>query len=117
MSEATVEQLEVEIDQARSVIAMSDDIDKLFKNKAFRNVILEQYFREEAVRLVALRMDREFQTPERQLTIHRQMDGIGSLGAFLHRITQAAETARASIEAMQEMQGQILAGDDPFGEE
>jgi hypothetical protein len=111
MSNATVEQLEVEIDQARSIIAMSSDIDKLFKNKQFQNVVVREYFNNEAVRLVALRGDREFQTEERQASIGRQMDGIGSFNSFLHRLQMAAEQAAASIEAMQELQGNILAGD------
>ena len=111
MSNQQVEQLEVEIDQARSIIALSDDINKLYSYKPFKNVILDQYFREEAVRLVALKGDREFQTPERQEAVLRQMDGIAALNAFLHRIMMAAQNARDSLDEMQNAQAEALEED------
>ena len=112
MSNQQVEQLEVEIDQARSIIALSDDINKLYSNKQFKNVILDQYFREESIRLVALKGDREFQTPERQASVLRQMDGIAGLNAFMHRIMVAADHARDSMAAMQEAQADALKESD-----
>ena len=111
MSNQQAEQLEVEIDQARSIIALSDDINKLYNYKPFQNVFLEQYFREEAVRLVALKGDREFQTDERQATVLRQMDGIATLNAFMHRIMVAADHARDSMGEMQEAQADALKTD------
>jgi len=108
MSNQQVEQLEVEIDQARSIIALSDDIEKLHNNKQFKNVILDQYFREEAIRLVSLKGDRAFQTPDLQASVLRQMDGISGLNAFFHRIVMAANQARESLAEMQEAQSAAL---------
>lgn len=112
MSNSEVEQLEVEIDQARHVISLNDDLTKLFKYKPFKTVFIDQYFREEAIRLVALKSDPEFQTPERQASIDRQMIGIGSLNAYFNRISGAAQLAADGIAAMQEAQSEALNEED-----
>ena len=39
-----IKQLEMSIDEAKELIALGDSIERLYKNKDFKKVILEGYF-------------------------------------------------------------------------
>ena len=112
MSNSEVEQLEIEIDAARHVISLNDDLNKLFKYKPFKTVFLDQYFKEEAIRLVGLKSDPEFQTTERQIAIDRQMFAISGLNAYFNRISGAAALASQAMAEMQEAQAEALNAED-----
>ncbi|MBP93668.1 MAG: hypothetical protein CMC55_06075 [Flavobacteriaceae bacterium] len=65
-------------------IELAENITKLTKNSLFKKVILQGYFKDEAVRLVSLLSDANQQSPEVQALINNAMRGIGELQSWLN---------------------------------
>ena len=57
MIDNQVEEIELEINQAKEKVALKDSLEKLIKNRDFKKVITEGYFEQEAIRLVLLKAD------------------------------------------------------------
>jgi hypothetical protein len=77
-------------------------LDTLTKNKAFKALIREGYLKNEAVRLVHLKAAPAMQSPEMQENIIRDINGIGSLIGYLHKIEVQADMAAQAINADEE---------------
>ena len=103
-----IETLEIEINQARAVIKLNDDLQKLFKDAKFKQIILKGYFEDEAMRLCALKSDRAFQTEDGQKTLDRQIWGLGALNAYFTKIEQVAATAQQAMDEMEQTQNELM---------
>jgi hypothetical protein len=99
MQSSTVEEIQVEINEAREVIGLGDDLNRLMQTKEFKAVITEGYFKEEAVRLVELKAAPQMQAVERQAAILGAIDGIGQLQQHFNKIWVMADQAKAAIES------------------
>jgi hypothetical protein len=108
MSQADIETLEVQMDQAKAIIKLNNDLSSLFNDSRFKEIIVQGYFNDEAVRLCALKSDIEFQSDDRQMTLDRQIWGLGSLNAYFLRIGRAASMAQQSIDADANTHSELL---------
>lgn len=82
--EEAVEEVRVTEEQAKYHIEMMDALERLYKNKDFKTVFLDGYFKEEASRLVLLRADHNIQQEEKTVqSIDDKIVGIGELRQFL----------------------------------
>jgi hypothetical protein len=93
-----VEEIQLNIDQARGVVALGESLDRLFQNPDFREVIVEGYFRDEAVRLVELKAAPQMAKPQYQEPILKAIDAIGALQQHFNKIRLMADQARQAIE-------------------
>jgi hypothetical protein len=109
MSTQAIQQIEHNIKQAKQALAFNSALDRLFANRDFKQVILDGYFREEAIRLVHLKADPNFQTAERQSEIMVSLDAIGNLSRFFVTTRQLATQAGNSITADEAMLEELLA--------
>jgi hypothetical protein len=101
MTNDTVKQLEQNIENSKVLVETGAALERLMSNKDFQRVILTGYFKDEAVRLVHLKADQNMQTPERQASIVKQLDAVGSLSSFLNYVHYASEQGLKSIKANQ----------------
>ena len=104
----TVEkQIEISIDQARSVIERKNTAMKMIESPAFKEIIEEGYFREEAARLVGLMADPEFASEDKQEEIRNDMMGISALRFYIVNLlrmgSQMEQSLAASEEALDEL--------------
>lgn len=104
-----IERIEDDIKRARQLVEIGEYIEHLKNNRAFRKVILEGYFQDEAIRLVHLKGDSNMQSPESQASILRQMDAIAALSEFLTTQLQKASMAVKSIEYNEQTRDELLA--------
>lgn len=102
-----VAEIEVSMQQAKQTIAMADALERLHHNADFKQIILEGYFKDEAVRLVHIKGDPNLQDPVKQASIVRDMDAIASLRLFFGTIYQRADWARSAMDAGQEALDEI----------
>jgi cysteinyl-tRNA synthetase len=93
-----IEQIELNIKQAKEMVALGNCLESLRNNKSFRKLIIEGYFEKEAVRLVHLKSDYNMQTEESQKSIDTQMFAIGSLSQYFNTIAHQAMLAEKAIE-------------------
>jgi|TARA_B110000211_G_C13986789_1_gene512085 hypothetical protein len=107
-TEEQLQELEDNINDAKHFIDIKDSTIKLFKNKEFKKVVLDYYFKEEAARLVMAKSSSL--NEEQKKMIDNMMYGIGALSNFfdsvLTRGTQAEQAYRddelARTEILQE---------------
>lgn len=109
MTNETVQRIEENIAHAKSFVELDKALQRLIENRDFRLVIKEGYLEKEAIRLVHLRGDPAFQTPERQAAVLGQIDAIGQLLGYFRTISFNASSALKSIEADEAARDEILA--------
>lgn len=102
MSSSNEAEIQISIEEANETIDFAKSLDKLHKNRDFKKVILEGYFKEEAIRLVNLKADPAVQSPERQESIIQAIDAIGALRNFFGTAYQKASWAEGAIDAAEE---------------
>ena len=100
-TEEQLEYLEANMAEARHFVDVKNSLIKLQKNRDFKKVITEYYFKEEAARLVMAKSSNL--TEEQQKVIDKMIYGIGSLAKFfdstLSRGVQSEQTLVEDEEA------------------
>lgn len=117
MSNPNIDALEQQIESKRHQIEQSNALERLMKNKDFQNIVVEGYFKQEAIRLVSAKGARENQAPNIQADILRDMDGIGSFQRHLALITMKGELAADSLGESEAMLDSLRADELAQGDE
>ena len=113
MSHADVVELELNIKEAKDIVALGDALERLEKNRDFKKVIKEAYLHEEAIRLVHLKADANMQNERIQQNVLRDIDSIGAFAQFLQEVFRRADMARDAVIACEETLDDIRGeGDD-----
>lgn len=94
-----VVEIELQMKDAEEMIELEKALERLDKNRDFKRLIRQGYLTNEAVRLVQLKGAPGCQDPKTQAAILRDIDGIGSLLCFFHKVHHEADVARRVIEA------------------
>ncbi len=92
-----INSIERSVKDARKAKDLGVSLERLMKNRDFLAVIKTGYFTDEAVRLVHLRGDTLYQTPDRQAAILKEIDSIASLNQYLTVIRMLADQAEKAI--------------------
>lgn len=107
MNTQQIEELELNIDQAKDLVNRGQAVNRLLENKDFNAIIRQGYFHDEAVRLVHLKSSPAMRTEEKQTAILKEMDGIGSLLGYLQKLQHQAELAQQAIEESEDTLAEI----------
>lgn len=102
MSTEQIQALQDSIVNDQKHVDLASSLSRLVGNKDFIKVVKEGYFNKEAIRLVHLKSDPSMQTPERQASILRDIDAIGSFRGFLDLIDSRGAQARRAIDTAEE---------------
>ena len=105
---STVEQIEVSIEVAKRSIKESEAIDRLFRNKDFKMVITEGYFKDNAALLVQRKAMPGMADQANQMSIENAMIGIGELQQFLFMKRVQGKQFAADLEAMNNTREELL---------
>lgn len=108
MTNQTVQAIEENIRQAKVIVGMGEALERLRAHRDFKAVILDGYFKQEAIRLVHLKADPSMQSPDMQKSIIAQMDAIGSLNQYFTAVYQQASIASKAISSDEEARDEIL---------
>lgn len=108
MSQDAINEIESNIKKAKEIVNIGVALERLKSNRDFKLVISTGYFTDEAVRLVHLKGDPQFQTQERQEAIIKQMDSIGMLSSYFYTLMRNASLAQKAIESDEEMRDELL---------
>lgn len=110
-AEQQLQQIEVTIEEAKSVIKLKDAYVRLLNNDDFKAVIQKGYFEDESVRCVLMRGMPNFDSEDAQKKILRDIDGIGTLRQFFISLQKKAMMSENAIAANAEAREEILAED------
>jgi len=106
-----LQQLEVSLDQAKEAVALKQAVLDLSKNKNFKKVVNDGYFKEEAARLVLIKSDDNMQEEDKQKSIGRQIDAVGTFRQYLATQIALGNMAERAIEADENTREEILEED------
>lgn len=116
--EDEIQQVEVQIEHAKEVVALGDAIRRLEKNRDFQRVFGDVYMKEEATRLTLLTADPNLDEPQRA-NVLISLRAIGECFGFLRaRKMQADLMAKELVEAedvLDQMRLADAAGDNADG--
>jgi len=103
-----IESVEISMDLAKKVVTRRDMLLRLYSNKDFEQLISEEYFTNEASRLVLIKADPDMQTKDKQKGIERSMVGIGALRQYFQVIMQQGNMAERALLADAETHEELL---------
>lgn len=109
MTSQAIQAIDRNIKDAKATLEIGTALERLRGNKDFKKIIVEGYFRDEAVRLVHLKGDPSMQGEQYQRSIISQMDAISSLNQYFTTIMHQAGLATKSIAADEETLEELLA--------
>jgi len=105
-NEEQLEQLESSMAEAKHFIDIKNSLLKLQKNRDFKKVITEYYFKEEAARLVMAKS--AGLSEEQQVLIDNMIYGIGSLAKFLDSTLARGNQAELALAEDEEAKAEII---------
>lgn len=111
MQKTLIEEIELNIEQAKTIVARGNALERLRNNRDFKKIIVEGYFEKEAIRLVHLKSDFNMQDDVSQASITKQMDAIGSLSQYFSNIFRESDLASKAISHDEETREELLAED------
>lgn len=106
-----IAQIEQSIEQSKADLALGNALARLFENRDFKKVVLDGYFKDEAIRLVHLLVDPNMQDAEKQNAILSEMRGIGSLRSYFHLLEHKSAMAIKSIPYSEETLAELTAAE------
>lgn len=111
MTQDTVQLIEQNIKWSKEIVEVHKALIRLEDSRDFRKLIKEGYLQQEAIRLVHLKADPAYQTPERQAAILNDINAIGGLLQFFRTVTHNGMVAAKSIEADEATREELLSED------
>lgn len=96
-SAVTVEDIQIQIDDAREMVRGADALERLFENADFNLVVKQGYFQEEPARLVEMKATPAMSSEANQAAIIKQIDGIGALQQYFTARFLTGDMARDAI--------------------
>lgn len=109
MSQSAIEEIELNIKEAKKLVDLGKSLDRLHSNRDFKRVIGEGFFKDEAVRLVHLKSDPAMQDADHQEAVTKQMDAIGGLVHYFRMVQHQSMLAAKAIEADEETRDELMA--------
>lgn len=111
MSQSEIEQIELTIEEAEKMVERMERALRLAENPDFKALILEGYFKEEAIRLTHLLSAPALSPKMREDTI-KGLEAIGLLKQHLHAVVQKGVLAEQEIKEAREEADLIRAEED-----
>ena len=108
-TEEELNQLEANIAEAKHFIDIKKSVERLFRNRDFKKVILEYYFKEEAARLVMAKSSNL--NEEQKKLIDCMIYGIGALSNFFDSVHQRGIQAEQALQEDEDAKTEILQED------
>lgn len=105
--EYTVETLDTYIQGQRLPVKRADALNRLRKNKDFKELITEGYLQNEVLRLTSLLSTPNFETND---GLVKRLEAISLFAQFLQTIEQEADIAKNQIATAEEAREELLEG-------
>lgn len=107
-----IRNIDIEIEQAKKIIAMRDALVRLEKNPDFRKVISDGFLREFALNTVAVRGRLEFRTnPALMESNTRKLDAVGELEEFFRNVRANGARMEICLQEAEETRNEVLANE------
>lgn len=100
--------IEMSMEDAKAMVKRAEALDRLHANKDFKDVILDEFFVNEASRCVLAKGDPEMQESKHQAGLDVIIQSIGGLKNYFGKLYALANIAENSLAADQETRQELL---------
>lgn len=107
--DSQIEQIEMSVQEAQTKIDKSDALARLEKNKDFKFLFLDGFFKEDAIRSVMVLASPNAANEEQQKQIQERINLIGGLYNYLHYVHLEGEQSRNAMTAYEETRDELHA--------
>lgn len=104
-----LEMIEMSIEQAKEIVARSEALKRLCKNKDFKKLFLDYYLGTEVARTVKLMADPSSQSPAHQESLHKRLISVGQVDQFMRATLTMGDMAQEGIAEDEQTREQLLA--------
>ena len=108
MSQFELNRIEESIKKHKEIVELGKSLERLFANRDFKEIILEDYMQKEAIRLVQLKAEPSMQTESSQKSILGQIDAIGTLAQYFQTLRFKVSMAEKTIEIDEATRDEML---------
>ncbi len=98
MNDQDMQRIDISIDQLKNKISLQAALKRLSKNKDFKEVFLDKYLKDYAVRLVHLKASMGAQKEVDQEYITKQLSAIGFMNQYMLFIDQEGEISKKQLQ-------------------
>jgi hypothetical protein len=109
MTDFTFADIEADRKQCEEVIARGAKFEKLFKNREFKELILEGYFKEELIRLTDLLA---VVNDEQKTRVQAEIEAIARVKQYMEIPARFAEQAKDHLVALKDAEEELRAEQD-----
>ena len=109
MTDATVRNIDIEIQEAKDALSMLEAVERLSKNRDFKRVIENGFFRDEASRVCLLKADAQMANERSQGLLNNRLTGIGELHQYLRGLTTLGVMAQKALADAEQTRDEVLA--------
>jgi len=95
--------IEKHLKECKDQINLNKSLQRLYKNRDFKAVVVEQFLKKEAVRCVTAKAMRAMQPKELQESLDKRITAIGEFSEFLRAIPMLASLAEQDIREAEEL--------------
>lgn len=89
--------IQIDLDEAKKKVKLGEALDRLERNKDFKLVFEEEFFKQEAIRQVSCLSEPAFQSPHMHASLIADMRAGATLQAFFRLLQRNAEAAKQAI--------------------
>jgi hypothetical protein len=107
--ERQIHQVEASVEEAKELIAKSDALARLEKNKDFKFLVMDGLLEKDAVRSVMLLASPGLARDEDRTQVQNRIDMIGNLYNYFHYVHQQGNDAREGLAEYENTQEELLA--------
>ncbi|SUA63326.1 Uncharacterised protein [Oligella urethralis] len=109
MSSSDLQEIELTIDRAKEMIKDGEAVERLLRNRDFKRLVVDGYFKDEAVRLAFLKSERQVLTDEKlEKIVDSNLKSIGFFKQYLEFISHQALQAKAALKENEELREELL---------
>lgn len=91
------QEVQLTLDEAKKKVKLGEALERLERNKDFKLVFDEEFFKQESLRQVSLLSDPAFQTPHMQASIISDMRASATVQAFFRLVYRNASAAQQAV--------------------
>lgn len=103
-----IQELDEDINKAQQLIDLGSALERLMHNPDFKKVVMQGFFEKEAIILVHMKADPNYQDKDNQEQIMKRLDAIGTLNQYFRNIGNQADLASKAIDAAENTRSEIL---------
>lgn len=112
MFQSQVQEVQITLDEAKKKVKLGEALERLERNKDFKLIFEEEFFKQESIRQVSLLSCPNHQEPHKQAAIIADMRASATVQSFFNLLRRNARMSEQAVQDSEDQLAQLRAQDD-----